>query len=73
VREALSHRKYPCPFDTCNYRLVAKGETVMKQGEPGTEAYVVERGNLDVRRDGAGTVGTAWRSRGWGRATGSER
>jgi aquaporin Z len=49
--------KYPCPFDTCNYRLVAKGETVMKQGEPGTEAYVVERGNLDVRRDGAGTVG----------------
>lgn len=46
--------KYPCPFDTCNYRLVSRGETVMTQGEPGTEAYVVERGHLDVRRTGAG-------------------
>ena len=41
--------KYACPFDTCSYRLVKAGETVMRQGEPGTEAYLVERGNLDVR------------------------
>jgi aquaporin Z len=46
--------KYPCPFDTCNYRLVSAGETVMRQGEAGTEAYVVERGRLEVRRDGPG-------------------
>ena len=45
--------KYPCPFETCSYRLVQRGETVMQEGEPGTEAYVVERGALDVRRTGA--------------------
>jgi aquaporin Z len=42
--------KYRCPFDSCSYRLVAAGETVMREGEPGTEAYLVERGTLDVRR-----------------------
>lgn len=42
--------KYPCPFDRCDYRLVKAGETVMTEGEPSTEAYVVERGHLDVRR-----------------------
>jgi aquaporin Z len=41
--------KYACPFDACNYRLVKTGETVMHAGEQGTEAYLVERGNLDVR------------------------
>jgi aquaporin Z len=46
--------KYPCPFDTCSYRLVSRGETVMREGEPGPEAYVVERGALDVQRAGAG-------------------
>jgi aquaporin Z len=45
--------KYPCPFDSCSYRLVKAGETVMREGEPGTEAYVVERGRLDVRRSAA--------------------
>ena len=50
--------KYPCPFDSCSYRLVSKGETVMTEGESGTEAYVVERGHLDVRR-GAGPDGAA--------------
>jgi aquaporin Z len=45
--------KYPCPFDRCSYRLVAAGETVMKEGDPGDEAYVVERGLLDVRRGDA--------------------
>ena len=42
--------KYPCPFETCRYRLTAAGETVMAEGEPGDEAYVVERGRLEVRR-----------------------
>jgi hypothetical protein len=42
--------KYPCPFDSCDYRLVKSGEIVMTEGEPSTEAYVVERGHLDVRR-----------------------
>jgi aquaporin Z len=50
--------KYPCPFDSCSYRLVSKGETVMQEGEAGAEAYVVERGHLDVRR-GAGLDGPA--------------
>lgn len=45
--------KYPCPFDTCSYRLVSSGETVMTEGEPGEEAYLVERGSLDVRRAAA--------------------
>jgi aquaporin Z len=45
--------KYPCPFDSCDYRLVKSGETVMTEGEPSTEAYVVERGRLDVRRGAA--------------------
>ena len=42
--------KYRCPFDQCSYRLVSSGEIVMKEGEPGDEAYLVERGALDVRR-----------------------
>jgi aquaporin Z len=41
--------KYACPFDTCNYRLVKRGEVVMRAGDPGDEAYLVERGTLDVR------------------------
>jgi len=45
--------KYACPFETCNYRLVTKGETVMREGDPGGDAYVVERGALEVRRDAA--------------------
>jgi aquaporin Z len=44
--------KYPCPFDSCSYRIVSKGETVMTAGEPGNEAYVVERGHLEVRTGG---------------------
>ena len=45
--------KFRCPFETCSYRLVSRGETVMREGEPGTDAYVVERGTLDVRRSDA--------------------
>jgi CRP-like cAMP-binding protein len=45
--------KYPCPFDSCDYRLVKAGETVMTEGDPSPDAYVVERGHLDVRRAAA--------------------
>lgn len=45
--------KYPCPFDTCGYRLVHAGEVVMREGEVGDEAYLIERGRLDVSRRGA--------------------
>jgi aquaporin Z len=48
--------KYPCPFDSCSYRLVKSGEPVMTEGEPAGDAYVVERGRLEVRR-GAGLDG----------------
>jgi aquaporin Z len=51
--------KYPCPFDRCDYRLVKSGDTVMTEGEPSTEAYVVERGHLDVRRGAASDDGLA--------------
>jgi aquaporin Z len=44
--------RFRCPFDTCSYRLVSSGETVMQEGEAGSDAYLVERGALDVRRDG---------------------
>jgi aquaporin Z len=42
--------KYPCPFDTCGYRLVHAGDVVIREGETGDEAYLIERGRLDVRR-----------------------
>jgi aquaporin Z len=45
--------KYPCPFESCNYRMVKAGETVMTEGESATEAYLVERGRLDVRQGAA--------------------
>lgn len=43
---------YPCPFDTCGYRLVSAGDTVMREGEAGEEAYLLERGRLRVTRAG---------------------
>ena len=45
--------KYPCPFETCGYRLVRAGEVVIREGETGDEAYLIERGRLDVRRRSA--------------------
>jgi aquaporin Z len=43
--------KYPCPFEQCGYRLVSAGEMVMREGELGSEAYIIERGVLEVLRD----------------------
>jgi aquaporin Z len=44
--------KYPCPF-ACGYRLAHTGEVIMAEGETGLEAYLVERGELRVTREGA--------------------
>jgi aquaporin Z len=46
--------KYPCPFAACGYRLARAGEVIIREGETGEDAYLVERGRLDVRRRGAG-------------------
>jgi aquaporin Z len=45
---------YPCPFATCGYRLARAGEMILREGDAGEEAYLVERGRLDVRRRTAG-------------------
>ena len=42
--------KYPCPFAACGYRLAHAGEMILREGDIGSEAYLVERGRLDVRR-----------------------
>ena len=46
--------KYPCPFAACGYRLAQAGEVIIREGDAGNEAYLVERGRLEVRRRGAG-------------------
>lgn len=46
---------YPCIFPDCGYHLVRAGETVLHEGEESHRAFVVERGELEVRkRDAAG-------------------
>jgi aquaporin Z len=45
---------YPCPFAACGYRLARAGEVILREGDAGDEAYLVERGRLDVRRRTAG-------------------
>ena len=45
--------KYPCPFAACGYRLAQAGEVIIREGDLGNEAYLLERGRLDVRRRGA--------------------
>ena len=44
--------RYQCAFDSCGYRRLTAGETLMTEGERGDEAYVLERGALKVTRDG---------------------
>jgi aquaporin Z len=48
--------RYPCPFEQCGYRLVSAGEVVMREGDAAAEAYVIERGVLEVLRDRSGTA-----------------
>jgi aquaporin Z len=43
---------YPCPFGPCGYRLAKAGDTVIREGEAGDEAYLVEQGTLHVTRGG---------------------
>jgi aquaporin Z len=47
---------YPCIFSDCGYHLVRAGETVLREGEESQRAFVVERGELEVRkRDASGS------------------
>ena len=45
--------RYPCPFATCGYRIAHQGEVIVREGEAGEDAYLLERGRLDVRRRAA--------------------
>jgi len=46
---------YACIFSDCGYHLVRAGEIVLREGEDSQRAFVVERGELEVRkRDAAG-------------------
>lgn len=42
--------KYACPFETCGYRLATTGDVVIREGDSGDEAYLIEQGQLEVRR-----------------------
>jgi aquaporin Z len=47
--------RYRCIFTDCAYTLVPAGTVVFQEGEVANKAYVVERGELEVRkRDNAG-------------------
>jgi aquaporin Z len=41
--------RYRCIFLNCGYQLYPAGTVVMRQGEPANAAYVIERGELEVR------------------------
>jgi aquaporin Z len=41
--------RYRCIFLNCGYQNVKAGTVVMRQGEEATDAYVIERGELEVR------------------------
>jgi aquaporin Z len=47
---------YRCIFLNCNYRRVAAGSVLLKEGEQPDRTYVLERGELEVRE--RGTNGT---------------
>jgi aquaporin Z len=41
--------RYRCIFLNCGYQLYPAGTVVMRQGEPANAAYMIERGELEVR------------------------
>jgi aquaporin Z len=42
--------RYRCIFADCGYTLVPAGTVVLREGEPAERAFVVERGELEVRK-----------------------
>ena len=42
--------RYRCIFSNCDYSLVPKGTVLLTEGEAAGKAYVVERGELEVRK-----------------------
>lgn len=48
--------RYRCIFTDCGYTLVPAGTVVFQEGEAANKAYVVERGELEVRKRDAGGV-----------------
>jgi len=50
--------RYPCIFNDCGYQLVRAGETLMREEEGADRAYVIDRGEFEVRKGtgGGGTV-----------------
>jgi len=40
----------PCQFATCPYITLRRGEAVIQQGDAGATAYVIESGEVEVRR-----------------------
>ena len=48
----LHHTPHQRCIFACGYRLVAKGDVVMRQDEPADVAYIIDRGEVEVRRRG---------------------
>ena len=49
--------RYPCIFSDCGYQLVRAGETLMREEDAADRAYVIDRGEFEVRK-GAGRTET---------------
>jgi aquaporin Z len=45
----------PCQFATCPYVTLRAGDVVIRENEPGDTAYVIEAGEVEVRRRAGGT------------------
>lgn len=46
----LHHTPHQRCIFVCGYRLVTKGDVIMRQDEPADVAYVIDRGEVEVRR-----------------------
>ena len=47
---------YRCIFPSCGYTLVEAGKILIVQGDPGDRAFVLERGELEVRERNASGI-----------------